>query len=48
MAGAGRLSVDYVDQRHGPGLVLWGDDRVLYALVAEMPAENLQRLAAQL
>jgi mycothiol system anti-sigma-R factor len=48
MAGAGRLFVEYVDGQHGPGLVLWGDDRFLYALVAELPTARLAQLAAQI
>lgn len=46
--GAGPLSVEYVDPQHGPGAMVWGDDRFLYALVAEMPVVNLQQLAARM
>ncbi|MBI3989887.1 MAG: zf-HC2 domain-containing protein [candidate division NC10 bacterium] len=43
--GSGHL---YVGQPQGPGLVLWGDEGFLYALVAELPPEDLQRLASHM
>jgi len=43
--GSGRL---YVGPPQGPGLVLWGDERFLYALAAELPPEDLQRLASHM
>ncbi len=43
--GSGHL---YVGQPQGPGMVLWGDEHFLYALVAELPPEDLQRLASHM
>lgn len=41
--GAGRV---YIGPQQGPGIVLWGDERFLYALVAELPPTDLQQLAS--
>ena len=46
--GAARVYVGYADSHRGPGAVLWGDAQHLYALVAELSAESLEALAAQL
>ncbi|MGK7928402.1 MAG: hypothetical protein AB4290_24700 [Spirulina sp.] len=43
--GSGRL---YIERRDRPAIVLWEDDRFLYALVAEVPRDRLDRLAAEL
>jgi mycothiol system anti-sigma-R factor len=36
----------YVGQPQSPGVVLWGNGRFLYALVGELPLEDLQKLAS--
>ena len=37
----------YMNQSDGPGIVFWGDESFLYAIVAELPAEKLKQLAEQ-
>ncbi|MDJ0702114.1 MAG: hypothetical protein QNJ46_02440 [Leptolyngbyaceae cyanobacterium MO_188.B28] len=37
----------YMDPSNGPSIIFWADDSFLYALVAELPAEQLKQLAAQ-
>jgi anti-sigma factor RsiW len=41
--GSGRL---YIEYRHRPAIVLWEDEEFLYALVAEVPRDRLNHLAA--
>jgi anti-sigma factor RsiW len=43
--GSARL---YAGKPKRPGIVLWRDNRFVYALVAELPAEDLQRLASRM
>lgn len=43
--GTARL---YIGQVQGPGILLWGDARFLYAFVGELPAEELQGLASHM
>ncbi len=38
----------YIAQPQGPGVLLWGDARFLYALVGELPSEDLRRLASHM
>jgi mycothiol system anti-sigma-R factor len=44
-SASGRL---YIRRPQGPGIVLWGDGRLLYALVGELAQHDLQRLAAHM
>jgi anti-sigma factor RsiW len=45
--GARPVYVGTVDPQRGPGTVLWADERFLFALVAELPPERLEQLAAR-
>lgn len=42
---SGRL---YISRPQGLGIVLWGDGRLLYALVGELAQQDLQRLASHM
>jgi mycothiol system anti-sigma-R factor len=44
-SASGRL---YIGRPQGPSIVLWGDGRLLYALVGELAEQDLQRLAAHM
>jgi anti-sigma factor RsiW len=44
-SASGRL---YVGQPQSPGIVLWKDERFLYALVGELAQQDLQRLASHM
>ena len=44
-SASGRL---YISRPQGPGIVLWGDGGLLYALVGELGQQDLQRLAAHM
>jgi mycothiol system anti-sigma-R factor len=44
-SASGRL---YISRPQGPGIVLWGDGGLLYALVGELPQQDLQRLASHM
>ena len=37
----------YMTQSNGPGMIFWADESFLYAIVAELPAEQLKQLAEQ-
>lgn len=43
-----RLDLRYIAQPQDPGVLLWGDARFLYALVGELPPEDLRRLASHM
>ena len=44
-SGSGRL---YISQPEQPGIVIWEDRRFLYAIVAQMPSEQLKQVASQI
>src|SRR5258708_5628572 len=44
---ANTVYVGSVGPQRGPGPVLWADERFLFALVAELPPERLEQLAAR-